>query len=49
MANIVSNEIEGTQAMVENSFEILIHASLPESPEAGMALSVNHLKGDGEG
>jgi hypothetical protein len=52
MANIVSNEIEGDSSDgVGNGFERLIHASLPETSEAGMAISVNHLMrvGDGRG
>jgi len=34
---------------VGNGFERLLHASLPETSEAGMAISVNHLMGVGNG
>ena len=50
MANIASKEIEGDSSDgVGNGFERLIHASLPETSEAGMAISVNHLMGVGDG
>lgn len=34
---------------VSNGFERLLHASLPETSLTGMAISVNHLMGVGEG